>query len=176
MRYIRTATVAAISLLAVGFGWRRTPVPVYSETGSTALLVGTWSGEYSSRETGRSGSITFEMASEKDTAYCDVVMVPKVHTFQIATHDRPDVQIAKTEANTPPLKIRFIRLGDGRVSGTLDPYTDPDCSCRVVTTFEGRITSANTIEGTYITRGAGVNQSSTGQWKVKRQVNRASTQ
>lgn len=176
MRYIMTAAVAAISLLAAGCGWRRTPVPVYSDTGSTALLVGTWSGEYGSRETGRSGSITFEMASEKDTAYCDVVMVPKVHAVQIATLDRPNAAIVRPEPNTPPLKIRFIRLGDGRVSGTLDPYMEPDCNCRVVTTFDGKITSANTIEGTYVTRSSEFSQPSTGQWKVKRQITRASTQ
>ena len=68
MRCIRAAMVVSVTVLTA-CAWKRTPVPVISDSGSTALLVGAWSGEYSSRDTGRSGSITFEMATEKDTAY-----------------------------------------------------------------------------------------------------------
>lgn len=174
MRYARGATVVALMVLTA-CAWKRTPVPIISDNGSAALLVGTWSGEYSSAETGRSGSITFDMASEKDTAYCDVVMVPKVRTLQAATREQPGVQVVQAELFPQPLKVRFIRLGEGRVSGTLDPYLDPDCSCPVKTTFEGRITSANTIEGTFITSGTGV-QTSSGTWKVNRQAARAGIQ
>jgi hypothetical protein len=175
MRYIRAAAVLAALSFVSACAWKRTPVPVISDTGSTALLVGTWSGEYNSRETGRSGSITFDMASEKDTAYCDVVMVPKVaQTFNVATHDRAASSVVQPPSFSQPLRIRFIRLGERRVSGTLDPYTDPDCDCRVTTTFDGRITSANTIEGTYITTGAGARISG-GTWKVNRQKATATT-
>lgn len=175
MRYIRTAAIVAATILTAGCAWKRTPVPIISDTGSAALLVGNWSGEYSSRETGRSGSISFDLASEKDTAYCDVVMVPKVQTFELTTGAQPQGPIVKPEALQQPLKIRFIRLGEGRVSGTLDPYRDPQCDCPVTTTFDGKITSADTIEGTYITRGSGI-QSSTGTWKVNRQRTTAGTQ
>ena len=174
MRYERAAALAAL-LVLTACAWKRTPVPIISDNGSSALLVGAWSGEYSSAETGRSGSITFDMASEKDTAYCDVVMVPRVNTFQGVTRDQPAVQALKSEAFAQPLKIRFIRLGEGRISGTVAPYLDPDCDCAVDTTFEGTLTSANTIEGTFITRGTDI-QTSTGTWKVNRQRGRASTQ
>jgi hypothetical protein len=174
MRYITAATVVALTALTA-CAWKRTPVPVISDSGSSALLVGTWSGEYSSRETGRSGSITFEMASEKDTAYCDVVMVPKVHAFQTVAREQPAAQTMRPESLVQPLKIRFIRLGDGRVSGKLDPYLDPECNCQVNTTFEGTLNGANTIEGTFITSGTAV-QTSSGTWKVKRQAPRAGTQ
>ena len=174
MRYARRATVVTLMVLTA-CAWKRTPVPIISDNGSAALLVGTWSGEYSSAETGRSGSITFDMASEKDTAYCDVVMVPKVHTLQAATREQAGVQVVKPELFPQPLKVRFIRLGGSRVSGTLDPYLDPDCNCPVKTTFEGRITSVNTIEGTFVTSGTGV-QTSSGTWKVNRQVGRSGIQ
>lgn len=173
MRYIRTASILALTVLTA-CAWKRTPVPIISDDGSSALLVGTWSGEYSSGETGRSGSISFEMSSEKDTAYCDVVMVPKARTFQIAAQEQSP-QIINPQAFAQPLKIRFIRLGEGRVSGTLDPYLDPECDCPVSTTFDGNMTGANIIEGTFITRGADV-PTSTGTWKVKRQRGRAGTQ
>lgn len=168
MRYITTGTLVVASILTAACAWRRTPVPIISDSGSTALLVGDWSGEYSSRETGRSGSISFELASEKDTAYCDIVMVPKVPTLQVVTRDRAEGPVAASSAPAQPLKIRFIRLGEGRVSGTLDPYVDPECNCRVTTTFDGRITSADIIEGTYTTRGSGISESK-GTWKVNRQ-------
>lgn len=174
MRYTRVTLAAALVLSTAGCSWRRTPVPVISDIGSTALLVGDWSGEYSSRDTGRSGSITFAMASEKDTAYCDVVMVPKYQTLRVTTQDRPDIPAVRPEALAEPLKIRFIRLGDGRVSGTLDPYVDPECGCRVTTTFDGKFTDANTITGSYVTRGSGLLHPTSGEWKVKRQSLRAS--
>ena len=174
MRHMRTAAIAAIAILAASCGWKRTAVPIIADTGSEALLVGQWSGEYGSRDTGRSGSITFDMASEKDTAYCDIVMVPKVNAFQTGGPERANGSVIVPEALAQPLKIRFIRLGEGRVSGTLDPYIDPECNCRVTTTFQGKITTPNTIEGTYTTRGAGI-QTSSGTWKVNRQRTSAST-
>ena len=174
MRCIKAASLVIALTAFTACSWKRTPVPIISDTGSSALLVGTWSGEYSSRETGRSGSITFEMASEKDTAYCDVVMIPKVQTLQVATRDQAQAQMMKPESLPQPLKIRFIRLGEGQVSGTLDPYVNPECNCPVNTTFEGRVVDANRIEGTFMTRGVGV-QTASGVWKVKRQ-SRAATQ
>jgi hypothetical protein len=173
MRYKTAAAVAALAILSA-CAWKRTPVPIIADNGSSALLVGSWSGEYSSAETGRSGSISFDMASEKDTAYCDVVMTPKPHTVQTTAREQPPVEIVNPEF-AQPLKIRFIRLGEGRVSGTLNPYLDPECSCAVNTTFEGRTIGANIIEGTFITRGDGVPTSS-GTWKVNRQAGRASIQ
>jgi len=131
---------------------------------------GTWSGQYSSEETGRSGSITFELASAKDTAYGDVLMVPRTHAVPPVPSEHPALPI--TQANNPsePLTIRFVRMSGGSVSGTLDPYNDPDCGCRVITTFAGRFTDSTTIEGTYSTQGTGIgHQPSAGQWKVTRQ-------
>lgn len=175
MRYAHALTLA-LAVCTVGCGWRRTPVPVFSETGSTALLVGEWAGDYNSKENGRSGSISFSMASEKDTAYCDVVMTPKVHNVRVTTAERPDLPIVKPEAMVEPLRIRFIRLGEGKVNGTIDPYTDPECDCRVSTTFHGQFVNADTIKGTYVTRGSGLSRAYNGTWKVVRQKQQASTQ
>lgn len=112
MRY-QSVAVLALAATTAACGWRRTPVPVTSETGSVEALVGNWSGEYSSAETGRNGSITF----------------------------------------------------------TLAPYNDPECGCRVITTFSGRFADANTIEGTYDTRGTSFGHTpSGGKWKVTRQT------
>jgi hypothetical protein len=175
MKYPRIAIALAMTLAVAACGWRRTPVPIVSETGSTALLVGSWAGEYSSPQTGRSGSISFDLASEKDTAYCDVVMIPKAQTFRITSLERPDVPLARPEILSEPLRIRFIRLGEGRLTGTLEPYTDPECGCKVTTTFQGRFTSQNVIEGTYTTKSEGVHQETAGRWKVTRETKGVAT-
>lgn len=175
MRYTRLAALLLLPAVAA-CSWRKTPVTLIPETGSVALLVGVWSGEYSSPQTGRSGSITFDLASEKDTAFCDVVMVPKIHGMQNTT-DGVDRAIVRSLPSNQALKVRFIRLGDRRISGTLEPYVDPDCGCRVSTTFEGTITSANTIEGTYTSVSSALDYSRTGgRWKVTRQKVTAMTQ
>jgi hypothetical protein len=176
MRSVRSAFVLALALFSAGCGWRRTPVQVFSDTGSTGLLVGRWSGEYNSRETGRSGSISFELASEKDTAYCDVVMIPAVQNLKIAVESSNQAPVVRQPVTAEPLKVKFVRLGEGRITGTLEPYADPDCACTVSTTFTGRFTGANRIEGTYVTSGRASGKSTTGQWKVARQTVAAATQ
>lgn len=176
MRNIRNAFVLTLVLMTAACGWRRTPVPVISDSGSVGLLVGSWSGEYISKETGRSGSISFELASEKDTAYCDVVMIPAVQNLKIAVESSNQAPVVRQPALAEPLKVKFVRLGEGRITGNLEPYTDPDCACTVSTTFAGRFTGANRIEGTYVTTGRALNLSTAGQWKVTRKTVAAATQ
>ena len=169
MKAIRAVSTLMLALAVAGCEWRRTPVPIISDIGSTGLLVGSWAGEYNSTQTGRSGSISFDLASEKDTAYCDVVMVPSIQTLRIATNTGTEGPTVRPQPTAEPLKLRFIRLGEGRVTGTLEPYKDPDCGCLVTTTFEGKFSATNTIEGTYVTTGSGFRQQTGGRWKVKRQ-------
>jgi hypothetical protein len=176
MRYLRSAVLLTFLATSAACSWRSTPVPVIADQGSVAALVGDWTGEYSSSETGRSGSITFQLASESDTAYGDVLMVPGAQAVQPAMQERDATSTAASRGTAEPLKIRFVRMENGRVSGTLEPYRDPDCGCRVITTFEGVFTNQNTIAGTYTTRGAGfLHVPASGQWKVTRQASHAST-
>ena len=173
---MRATRLAALTLLLplAGCGWRRTPVPIVSETGSVALLVGQWAGEYSSTQTGRTGSITFDLASEKDTAFCDVVMIPKPQSVQVVG-DLTSGPVVRQPVLAEPLQIRFIRLGDNRISGTLEPYVDPDCGCRVTTTFSGKFNGDDTIEGTFTSRAAGPEYAQAGgRWKVTRQKTQTS--
>lgn len=170
MRYIKIASAFAFAAFVAACSWRRTPVPVIAESGSIEALVGDWAGQYGSAETGRSGSITFQLASAKDTAYGDVVMVPRAGV-PVAGKENMPMAVPVTQNPGQPLTIRFVRLNGGLVSGTLAPYSDPECGCRVITTFQGRFTDPNTIEGTYDTRGTGFgHQPAEGQWKVTRQA------
>lgn len=66
------------------------------------------------------------------------------------------------------LRIAFVRVAGGNVTGTLDPYTDPECQCTVQTTFTGTL-RGNTIEGTFVTRGP-LPREQTGRWRVTRRT------
>jgi hypothetical protein len=170
MKLRHSLSLLTLAAVSAACGFRRTPVPLTSDNGSVQALVGSWAGEYSSTETGRSGSITFSLASEKDTAYGDVTMIARTRVAPLVTSPQQSGAVI-SQPQAQPLTIRFVRMEGDRVIGRLAPYDDPQCACRVVTTFQGRFSSSNTIEGTYDTRGTGIgHQPSAGKWKVTRQT------
>lgn len=134
-------------VLATACATNPAPVPVTGAPGDVSALVGEWSGEYRSPESGRSGSILFKLASGRDTANGDVVMVAR--ETGMSSDDAVQVALARQAANQV-LKIRFVRVSGATVNGTIDPYASPDCSCQLATTFSGEI-KGNRIEGTYRT-------------------------
>lgn len=127
-------------------------------------LVGEWTGDYSSRETGRSGSIVFKLIAGEDHAHGDVVMVP-------AGMDRPLEPYSEVAAGAERLPqvltISFVRATGNNVSGTLAPYRDPVCGCSLATTFEGEL-KGDRIAGTFVTYHGQTGERQTGQWEVVR--------
>jgi hypothetical protein len=125
-------------------------------------LLGEWHGQYKGSETGRSGTIAFTLRAGEANASGNVVMLPQSAGNEAAAVD-------PAQAARQVLTIHFVRKEGGSVTGTLDPYSDPECGCQVNTTFQGTFTDARTIEGTYTTvpskPGTGV---TTGTWKVTR--------
>ena len=122
-------------------------------------LVGEWRGDYTNPQAGRSGTINFTLRAGESSASGKVVMIPgKADTLASAA------AMARSVIN-----ISFMRKEGNKVTGTLDPYIDPTCACRVTTNFEGSFTDARTIEGTFTTvpsqSGALVTG---GKWKVTR--------
>lgn len=112
-------------------------------------LVGEWRGDYSSAETGRSGTIAFTLRAGEVAASGNVVMIPRPDSL-LTPAERELVSNVSTPGRTV-LKIHFLRKEGGNLSGTLDPYRDPDCNCQVTTTFQGTFRDARTIEGTFTT-------------------------
>ena len=139
------------------------PSPLVPVGGTdVSALAGKWVGEYSSSETGRSGSIVIEFKSGGKVARGDVLMKPKDYS-------------ASAPEGTDPLKsmpqilqISFVNVEGGAIKGTMDPYTDPACNCQVDTTFVGKLTG-DTIEGTFSTTPSGQNAPKVGKWKMTRQ-------
>lgn len=167
MLRIKSLSLAVVPLVLGACAASRTPVPVVGPSGDLAALVGEWAGDYSSSESGRSGSISFTLRTAQDTAFGDVVMIPTGLGRPLQPWQQPNV--AGSAAPVPHasvLTIRFVRVQAGHVSGTLDPYADPQTGDRLLTTFTGDL-SGKTISGTYTTR-LPSGETQTGRWSVER--------
>lgn len=161
-------TVRALSIILAGAllacGGSQTPVPMVGPQADVSLLAGDWSGEYSSGETGRSGSILFKLTAGTDSASGDVVMSPQWAAGQRAAQQQ-GAQVSPPSSQT--LSINFVRVSGGQVSGSLAPYTDPSCNCPLHTTFIGRL-RGDTLEGTYTSRHEQASDAQQGRWRVVR--------
>ncbi len=163
----RNASLAAatLSMLLAACAANRTPVPVVGPSADIAALAGEWVGDYSSTESGRSGSISFTLRAAADSAFGDVVMIPAGWGRPLAPWRR-ETAAAAPRPQPEVLTINFVRVEGCCVSGTLVPYADPETGARLVTAFTGRL-NGDTIEGTYTTRlPSGATQ--TGRWTVQR--------
>jgi hypothetical protein len=149
---------AAASLAACATG-KPPETEVSSSDFDLNPLVGEWRGDYNNPEARRSGTIAFTLRAGESSATGKVVMIP----------GRADSLAYAAAMARSVINISFMRKEGNRVSGTLDPYVDPDCACRVTTSFEGSFTDARTIEGTFTTVPSQSGRSVTGgKWKVKR--------
>jgi hypothetical protein len=145
----------------------QTPVPLVGAASELAALAGHWEGAYSSAATGRSGSVSFTLTATGDSAFGDVVMIPRSYGRPLQAWNNAAAPAGAAPAHSVVLTINFVRVGKGRVTGTLAPYADPETGLQLFTAFDGRV-RGDVIEGTYTTRTArGVNRQ-TGQWKVTR--------
>ena len=171
---LRFQTLAAVPLAALltACSASRAHVPMVGASSDVSALAGDWVGEYSSSESGRSGSISFSLRSATDSAVGDVVMIPTGLGSPLSPW-QPDNTVNTANPNpgtqAPPSKvltIRFVRVQSGQVSGTLDPYADPQTGARLITTFKGEL-KGTTITGTYTTQLAS-GQTQTGRWTVER--------
>ena len=142
----------------------RIPIPLIGARADIAALEGQWYGSYSSMDTGRSGSITFELTVDADTASGDVTMYPLGWEDWYGTEDTHGTL---DEQAPQRLTIDFVQTWDGRVAGRLSPYRDPVSGCMLHTVFEGHI-RGDTIEGTFEAHGVELALVQTGSWSVTR--------
>lgn len=152
----------ATLLLASACLWHGTPVPV---AGDFSRFGGEWDGTYSSIETGRSGSIIFQLIAGTDSAYGDVLMTPVQGQGMVAPQDQRRAGAAVPAPHA--LRIAFVHSQGERVAGTLENYPDPVTGEMLHTRFEGRL-RGDEITGTYTTLAATSGRLLTGEWSVKR--------
>ena len=161
MRRSRRLVAWATLALAAGCASAPPPVPILGARPDVAALAGTWAGDYWSPATGRSGSITFDLAAGADTAFGDVLMMPSRLPHATASHDGP--RAGQPEA----LRIAFVRAARDSVFGYLDFYLDPECGCVLMTKFAGRL-EGDEIRGRYLTRNTQTSEITSGEWNVRR--------
>lgn len=141
-----------------------TPIEVSGAPTSIAALSGRWTGDYRVADGGRHGVISFDLGAGDSLATGSVIMQPLSQTTNDALAPRGDVPHPAGAG----LSVRFVRAEHGLVRGKLDPYTDPDCACTVVTEFEGR-QMGDRIEGTFTIRNTLNGATRAGTWSVARQ-------
>jgi hypothetical protein len=159
------ASCAAVALLCIVTGCAAGPsaVPVQARHADLAALDGEWRGMYEGEEGGRSGSIAFRIVAQVDSAYGDVLMIPRPETvspFPTVLTGTPEPQL---------LQIAFVRIGRGRVRGEIAEYLEPTCHCRLTSSFEGQV-SGDIITGTFTTWRQDSSLRQTGRWRVVRQA------
>jgi hypothetical protein len=156
-----------VVLVLAGLGacrYQPTPIPLQGEAASISALRGDWAGEYWSGASERRGALNFTIASNADSAFGDVIMFTPLGQ-QVRPVDSGE-QHRLHSASSQALRIDFVRIGGGMVSGTLEPYIAPDCNCQVSTTFTGNV-AGDTIRGTFVTNGPqGGNRD--GRWMMAR--------
>jgi hypothetical protein len=143
-------------------------VPLRGSQSAAESLIGEWRGEYKGvGVAGRQGSILFTLRSVGDTAQGAIYMEHKEAANAMMEYDARlsgHLQAPSTTA----LFIRFVAVEGSEVVGVLDPYRDPDCGCRLQTTFHGTL-KGDVIEGTFESAGDGDHHlRQTGTWRVQR--------
>lgn len=164
MKAVAIAVLAACTLMVGACATTQSPVPVAGDATNLGRLAGEWGGEYQGPS--RSGSIVFKLAAGADTAFGDVVMIPRERRESRLPQQDPSAGLA-TPRSVEVLRIAFVRAADGGLSGRLAPYRDPDCDCILNTRFEGRF-RGDAIEGTFTSTPEGGGTTQSGTWKVSR--------
>jgi len=101
----------------------------------------------------------------RDTAYAEITMIPRGWTQPLGPAQDP-AAVARDAPIPEVLKIRFVRLEGGKLTGTLDPYRDHDSGSAVYTTFTGTLKD-DISEGTLTARPADGRPYS-GTWRATR--------
>ena len=143
------------------------PVSVDANQKDLNSMAGDWSGEYFSGDTGRTGSIRLTLDAEQGAVSGTVLMFPKGRSSAMEPANRQASPSTSAPRGGQPLSIRFILIEDGMVSGTLEPYKDPECDCLLSTTFTGRV-HGDVIEGSFVSHGGPAHVTQDGRWKVTR--------
>jgi hypothetical protein len=158
------ALVALAGILSCRMAPSSGPIPVQGETLEVRRLSGDWVGRYWSKDTGRHGTIRFNLPEQADTGHGEVEI-----TFSPALRMLQDNEVNKAEPKPCTiLDITVVQVEGERVRGTIAPYWDPDCDCRARTVFDGKL-SGDRVSGTFsIQRASTDRRLLTGEWEAVR--------
>jgi hypothetical protein len=141
-------------------------VAVKVEPGVLGGMAGSWEGSYESEANGREGTVRFELTAMGDTARGEVMMLPAWTTEPYQGSARGEPRDQRLPREPVLLQINFVEINEGQVLGTLTPYIDPDCDCRVTTNFIGSI-DGDHVRGIFAIRGMN-SWLAYGEWRAHR--------
>ena len=148
---IQTGLLSAVlSLLLAACGTSSSTVAVQGSDVDLTLLAGKWEGTYEGAQSGRKGTVSFDLYTGYRVAEGKVMM-----------------NALADPANARELSIKFMQIGGRKLTGNIDPYTDPQCNCTVETEFIGTL-KGDQISGVFHTGPAGAPKSAGGTWTATR--------
>ena len=166
---MRTTTLSMWAVLAVliaGCGsYSAPPVQLAGDPASMGALRGTWHGTFRNTQLRRRGQVDFRMKADADSAFGEVVMYTDSPSQPI--WNRPTTGPSGTHEVSTWLRIRFVRVEGGLVSGEMEPFFEPRCQCYTTARFVGRLHGTK-IDGSYTTRSADGRFESSGSWEAER--------
>jgi hypothetical protein len=166
MRFTRLGSVLALLALSGCGAYSAPPVEVRGEPANLQTLAGSWHGTFRNPQMHQKGQIDFRMSADADSAFGEVTMYTQRPSVPIWTKPGT-LPSGTTEAAPSWLRIRFVRVESGYVSGEMDPMYEPTCQCFVVAKFIGRI-RGSVIEGSFTSRSGDQRFESNGSWRVER--------
>lgn len=165
--------ISTISVAGLGCAYNPPPIQMDASRADIEILAGQWRGSYTTTPQGRSGLIDFKLSAGDDHASGDVLMIAENGRTPYRPYPPGDPRLGPANAPyTQLLTIRFVRAENGKVSGTMASYWDPDRQCQATAVFLGSLKD-RTIEGTFTSLcDDGVRQLQ-GRWRVTRQASSA---
>jgi hypothetical protein len=160
---MRATNAFVIILAAIGCASNPDPVPLVASAGTVSRLAGEWRGSFEGDQTGRAGSIIFRIEAGSDTAHGDVLMVPT----QMNAPQRSAYEMPAPAMEPALLRVRFVQASAEVVRGEIAEYRDPQCGCRLRTTFEGTV-HGDEISGTFTSVHLETALRQVGRWRVTR--------
>ena len=134
--------VAAVLLAcsAAGCSMAMRSVPVSASHIQWEALAGEWQGSYQMNAYDRHGTIAFKLVAVEEQASGEVLMIPEHRGWPYTVnHPTDGVPGAERVPKTELLSIQFVEALDGTLSGTMEPYWDPDRRCTARASFTGVI-------------------------------------
>lgn len=167
---IRIAAVGAALFLLAGCTSSAPPVALVGSSSDLQQLAGNWHGTFRNTELKRGGQIDFRMSAATDSAYGEVTMYTERPDQPI--WNRPPgvdgVTNSGPSAQAPVwMRIRFVRVEGGYVSGQMEPVFEPRCNCWTMAKFIGRLKDGH-MEGSYTSRSRDGLFESSGSWQADR--------
>jgi hypothetical protein len=168
-RLLLSSAVATLIAPSVGCSLAMRSVPVSASHIQWEALAGEWRGTYRMDGYDRHGTIAFKLVALEEQASGEVLMIPERTGWPYTVnHPIEDGHPpGRPEPRTQLLTIRFVEAADGTLSGTMDPYWDPDRRCTAHASFTG-IVDGDSVSGSVSSVCENDVRVLRGQWRARR--------